>query len=315
MLFVGLAVLVKAADYLIDGASGLARRYGVPPLVIGLSVVALGTSMPEFFVNVISALQGSTQVAMGNVVGSNIANLFLILGVAALIRPPRLAHSTVWKEIPFSLVAIIALLVLTNVALLDGTATTHLSRSGGIILLLFMAVFVYYLIGLARDAPADQADESGVIAMKPLKLYVFIFGGIVGLYFGGKWTVDGATSIAASLGMSEYLISATIIALGTSLPELVTSVKAALKGNSDMAVGNIVGSNIVNIFLILGVTSVVAPVELPNGINVDMLVLAAGTVVLFLSMFVGKVSHFGRLSGGVFVGSYFVYVGYLISRG
>jgi cation:H+ antiporter len=314
LLAVGLVILIKGADWLVDGASGLARSVGISNLVVGLTVVAFGTSLPELIVNSIAAINGSTGLALGNVIGSNLANTLLILGAAALIFPPKLAKSTVWKEIPFSLLAALVALVMVSDVLLDAASEATVARTEGIILLLFLAIFLYYLAGLAiQDAQEGRLDEDEE-RMPWVKALVLIVVGAAGLYLGGTWTVEGAVTIARSLGMTEFLISATIIAIGTSLPELVTSVKAALRKESDIAVGNVVGSNIFNIFGVLGVTAIIRPVEVPRGAAIDLLFLAAVSVFLFVTMFLGAKHKLGRVEGGLFIALYIGYLAFMIFR-
>jgi cation:H+ antiporter len=325
-LLIGLVLLSKGAASLVDGASAIASRLGVSPLFIGLTVVAFGTSLPEFFVNVVSAMRGSTDVALGNVVGSNLANILLILGITAVISPPKLAHSTVWKEIPFSLLAALAILVLANDFLIDGIATFVITRSDGVILLLFMTIFMHYLVSMALRGNGNGMENSGVEGSGPETLpasaatsqgrsVALVLLGAALLYVGGDWTVRGATAIARDLGLSDFLIAATIIAVGTSLPELVTSVKAAVRKNTDLAVGNVIGSNIFNIFWILGITAVIQPIELPAGINLDLSVLVGASLLLFLFLFVGRRHEFKRWQGWTFLVGYALYMGFIIVRG
>lgn len=314
MLVAGLFILIKGADWLIDGGSTLARRLGVSNLLVGLTVVAFGTSMPEFFVNVLSALSGSTSLAMGNVVGSNLANLLLILGIVALIKPPKIAHSTVWKEIPLSLLAAVALWVMALDVHLDGAAQDILTRSEGLVLLLFMVIFFFYLVSMGlSDRSAADLPESGHKASAGRAVF-WVVAGVAGLYLGGRWAVEGAVMIARLAGLSEYLIAVTIVAIGTSLPELVTSVRAALKGNSDLAVGNVVGSNIFNIFWIMGITSLISPVPIPAGAALDLIVLVVASSVLFIFMFVSRRHELERWQGVLFFISYLAYVSYLVVK-
>ena len=247
LLAAGIMLLSKGADWLVDGASSLAKKLGVPTLVIGLTIVAFGTSLPELIVNVIASMQGSSDIAIGNVVGSNIANILLILGISALSRALKIHRSTVWNEIPLSLLAAIALFAYSSRTFLDD-ASAVITKSDGIILLLFFGIFLYYVatMALSTGLKADK-EKTGTMPRSIIAIAL----GIVALYFGGRWVVEGAVILASSMGVSEYLISATIIAVGTSLPELFTSISAARKGEDDMAVGNIVGSNIFNIFFII----------------------------------------------------------------
>lgn len=301
--------MVKGADYLIDGSSSLAKRLRVPSLIVGLTIVAVGTSLPEFVINIFSAVGGSTELAFGNVVGSNIANTLLILGVVALIRPPKIAHSTVWREIPFSLLATIILAILVNISLLSRNGISSLTRIDGAILLSFLAMFLFYLYKAASKSRYALIDKQMEIELlSNAKTVIYLIAGIIGLYLGGNWTVNGAVSIARSFGVSEFLISATIVAFGTSLPELVTSYRATLRSDSDLAVGNVVGSNILNIFLVLGTTTIIAPVVLPQDINIDIAFLTTSALLLFIFLFVGQKHVLKKWQGAVLLSGYTFYV-------
>lgn len=324
-VIVGLGLLVKGADWLVDGASSLAKRIGMSDLTIGLTVVAFGTSMPELVVNVTSSLSGASDIAIGNVVGSNTANILLILGVSALITNIAVQTSTVWKEVPFAMLAAIVLFFLANDTLLDGESVAGLSRSEGLTLLAFFFIFLWYIAGMRRNDPASQ-DEG--IHMRSLRTSCGLFvAGLLLLVGGGKLTVDGAVTVAQAFGVSQALIGLTIVAIGTSLPELATSVIAARKGRADIAVGNIVGSNIFNIFWILGVSATIAPLPFQPAMNVDLLVTIGATVLLFFAVHTGfvhkrllfwkqKENHvIERLDGVLMLGAYIAYVAYLAWRG
>lgn len=313
---IGIILLVKGANWLVDGASSLAKKLGVPTLVIGLTVVAFGTSMPELIVSLLGAFGGEADVAFGNVVGSNIANLLLILGAAALIRPPKLQVSTIWKEIPFSLLAAFVLLIIANDLLIDGINISSLTRVDGLVLLLFFLIFIYYVFGAARAKRNNLKKGKLVIERRSLATIItLVAGGAFALFLGGRWTVDGAVAVARSLGVSDFLIAATVVAVGTSLPELVTSVKATLKNNFDLAVGNVVGSNIFNIFWILGATALVAPIKIPPAINFDIIFLALITLLFFLFMFVGERHKLDRWQATLFLLLYAGYLAFIIGRG
>lgn len=315
LFVIGIFLLLKGADYLVDGSSSLAKKFKIPTLVIGLTIVAFGTSMPELVVNLLAALSGKSDIAFGNIVGSNIANILLILGVTALMVPLKVQHSTTWKEIPFSLLAAIAILIFANTLYLDNLTNNTILRSEGLILLLFFGIFLYYVFELTRKGKDNLEDKNIEIKkLSSLKITSYIIGGLIALYFGGKFTVDGAVAIARLLGMSEYFISLTIVAVGTSLPELVTSIIAAKKGDADMAIGNVVGSNIFNIFWILGISSLITPITIPTFASIDLLVLVATTFALFFFMFIGKKHELERWQGIVFVISYVFYIAYLILR-
>lgn len=314
LFFVGFGILIKSADLLVDGASSLAKRLGVSALVIGLTIVAFGTSAPELIVNVIASIKGNTDIAIGNILGSNIANILFILGVSAVIYPLAVKKGTVWKEIPLALLAVVVLAFMVSDAFIDAGSISALTRIDGLILISFFAIFLYYVFGISKVEP--------VIAIKTmprvrslLLSYVMICGGLVGLVIGGKWIVDGAVAIASSFGMSEALIGLTIVAVGTSLPELATSVVAAYKKNVDIAVGNIVGSNIFNIFWVLGVSAVIRPLPFSQMLISDVLVTVIATFLLFIFLFIGKRHIFERWQGICFIILYVWYVVYVVIRG
>ena len=314
LFIVGFYVLIKGADILVEGSSSLARRFNISDLVIGLTVVAFGTSTPELFVNIIASLKGNTDIAIGNVLGSNISNIFLILGISSLIYPLRVTQGTVWKEIPFSLLAIIALGIMVNRPFIDNAEQSIISRSDGLLLLLFFSIFIYYSCSIAADL--EGMDEHVPSAEYPiLRSVIMVVIGFVCLILGGKWIVDGAVKIATSFGMSESLIGLTIVAIGTSLPELATSATAAYKKKADIAVGNVVGSNIFNILFVLGISSVIKPLPFALSNNVDIIVVIIASLLLFFSMFTGKKNSLDRWEGAVFLVLYLTYIVFLIYSG
>lgn len=317
LFFVGFVALIKGADLLVDGASSLAGRLGVSALVIGLTIVAFGTSAPELVVNLLASWQGNTDIAIGNVLGSNIVNILLILGISAIFYPLAVQRGTVWKEIPFALLAVVVLAVLANDVAIDGLTASDLSRSDGIVLLSFFIIFLYYIFGLTKQesAIADSTVEKAEPQFTMLRSSMMVLVGIVGLVVGGKWIVDGAVAFASSFGVSEALIGLTIVAIGTSLPEMATSVVAAYKKNVDIAIGNVVGSNIFNVFWILGVSSLIRPLPFAPALTTDLLVTVGATLVLFLALFIGKRHTLERGQGIMFVILYIAYVGFLIMRG
>ena len=308
LLIVGLILLVKGADWLVDGASVLAKKNNVSDLAIGLTIVAFGTSAPELVVNVVAASGNYPDIVFGNIIGSNNFNLFVILGLSGLIIPLSVQSSTVWKEIPYSLFAAIALFFLANNYFLSDSK--ELSIWDGGILLVFFAAFLYYV---ATQLKSEQSTESlDIKHYSTQKIWGLIVIGLIGLVGGGKLVVDNAVSMAQSLGVSEKIIGLTIVAAGTSLPELATSVVAAMKKNADIAIGNIVGSNIFNIFLILGVSGMIRPLEYNPSFNTDLYLLAGGTIFLFLAMFTGKKHKLDRWEAFVLLATYLLYTGYLI---
>lgn len=314
LLFViGLGLLLAGAYALVEGGSSLALRLGISELAVGLTVVAMGTSAPELLVSLLSAFQGATDIAVGNVVGSNLANTLLILGMAAVITPLTLEKTLRWREIPFALLAALILAVLANDRFLSNTPGSVLDRGDGLALLGYFALFMYYVFSVAKrnqDSGGPTPRQKGV----PVSM-LLVAVGIAGLALGGHWLVQGAKTIAAALGMSQALIGLTIVAVGTSLPELATSVLAALKGNADMAVGNVVGSNIFNILWILGVTATITPIAYNQVLNFDIWLLAAVTILFFIFTFTGKRHKVDRREGLLFVVFYAGYLGFLVWRG
>lgn len=325
-IILGLVILVLGADGLVRGASSLAAKLRISALVIGLTVVSFGTSAPELTVNIVSALQGSPDLAVANVVGSNIVNILLILGVCAIIVPLSVKSSTVWKEIPLALLGVILVGIMANDRLFDGVPFTALTRTDGIALLALMAIFMYYIFGMAksdREIAADAKIDASLNKDQDTKIKQYGVAvsigltvlGLVGLVAGGRLLVSGAIDIAKSAGLSEALIGLTIVAVGTSLPELATSVVAALRKQADIAIGNVVGSNIFNVFFVLGATSTILPLPISNALNFDILVSIIATGLLFLFMFTGGRRKLVRWEGVVFVALYVAYITYLVIRG
>jgi cation:H+ antiporter len=321
----GLVILVLGAEGLVRGASSLAAKLRISALVIGLTVVSFGTSAPELTVNIVSVLQGSPDLAVANVIGSNIVNILLILGVCAIIVPLSVKSSTVWKEIPLALLGVVLIGIMANDRFFDGVPFTALTRTDGIALLALMAIFMYYIFGMAksdRDHATDKEinaslddDESKIKQYGGLMSVGMTVLGLVGLVLGGRFLVSGAVDIAKSAGLSEALIGLTIVAIGTSLPELATSVVAALRKQADIAIGNVVGSNIFNVFFVLGATSTIAPLPISGALNFDIMVSIVATGLLFLFMFVGGKRKLVRWEGVVFVLMYAAYLIYLVLRG
>lgn len=312
LFLIGFVFLIKGADLLVDGAGSLAKRLGVSDLIIGLTIVSFGTSAPELTVNIIASFKGASEVGIGNILGSNIANILLILGVATMIYPLKIKRELTWKEIPLNFLAVFVLFVLANDVLLDGESHALLSRIDGLVLMSFFAIFLYYTAHLAFTE--KTGIEKG--PSRPLWLsLVMMLAGVVGLTYGGQWVVDGATTIARLLGLSESFIGLTIVAIGTSLPELATSAIAAYKQNTDIAVGNVVGSNIFNIFWVLGLSAVIRPLPVNTAINTDILVLMGATILLFIFSFTGGHHKITRGEGVQFLVAYAAYIVFLVIRG
>ena len=301
LIIIGVALVLKGADFLTEGASALARRMHVPEIVIGLTIVAAGTSAPELFVSVVSALNGTPDLAVGNVVGSNTMNCMLIVGCAAMVAPMTISRSTVRKDIPF---AVMATILLTCIAL-----DNYLGRVDGIILLLGFVVFMAYTLLQAKNGQAEPQTE--VRQLNPWLSLLFLVIGLAMLVAGSNVFVGSASSVAAALGISEGVIGLTVVAGGTSLPELATSVVAARKGQSAIAIGNVIGSNVFNILLILGMTAVISPLQIEGITTIDMAVMLISVILVWLFSFTRFTVE--RWEGALLVGGYLAYLTWLIS--
>lgn len=311
LLAVGLAAVVKGADFLIDGASSLAKRFAIPEIVIGLTIVAFGTSAPELVVNAFSSIAQKSDLVLGNVIGSNVFNTLLILGIAGLIYPLEVQRNSVKKEIPFSFMVTVIFFFLANDVLFFNSTTNRVSRLDGVILLLLFGGFLYYTFGLSKIKPGNS-DEIKLYSQS--KTWIFIVLGFIGLFVGGKLVVDHAVKIAQALHVSEKLIALTIVSMGTSLPELATSAVAAIKKRSDLAVGNVIGSNIFNILFIMGTSTLISPVRYGTVFNFDIYVFGLGTLLLFIAMFTLKARKLDRWEAFLLLSLYIVYMVYIISR-
>jgi len=307
ILFIGFFLVVTGANFLVDGAGALARKLALSDLVIGLTVVAFGTSLPEFAVNVFASIKGSAGIAIGNILGSNIANILLILGVSGIISPLVVTKGTVWREIPLSLLAAILLGVMANDRLIDNAESSALSRTDGLVFLSFFIIFIYYSFTIAKRIEGAEVllPRKELATRKVIALIVF---GLVALILGGKLVVDGAVNLANVLGVSQSTIGLTIVAVGTSLPELATSAAATYKKNSEIALGNVLGSNIFNIFFVLGTSSLIRPLPFPPRNNFDIGIVVFASILLFVFMFTGKKHKLDRWEAGLFLAIYSVYI-------
>ncbi len=312
LLIAGLTVLIFGANYMVEGASALAKKFNISNLAIGLTVVAFGTSAPELVVNTFAAVQGHQDIVFGNVLGSNNFNLFIILGITGLITPLVVQSSTAWKEIPISFIAILVLFILVNDVLIFNSESSVLGRIDGAILLIFFGLFLFYVYKQLKNDPSETEELIKVKALSNLKISIYIIAGLGGLVYGGHLVVNNAIEIAESFGISQKIIGLTVVAAGTSLPELATSVVAAIKKNADIAVGNIIGSNIFNIFLILGASSMLKPIGFDPNFNMDIYVLAGGTIFLILAMFTGKKRILDRWESLIILLFYLAYTTYLV---
>lgn len=313
LIIIGFILLIKGADFLVDGASQIAKKFHIPEIVIGLTIVAIGTSMPELVVSVTSAIEGHSDLSIGNVVGSNIANMFLILGACAIIKPLIFKKETRLFEIPFTIFSTMLLFFLC----VNGTdeQINIITKEEGLILLIFCILFIIYNLIMAKKG--EEFDKEGQILeiktndKKISPAWESIFGiviGIIGLKLGGDLVVDNSVEIAKILGISEKLISLTIVAFSTSLPELITSISATKKGETDMAIGNILGSQIFNILLIIGVSAFLTPIVYSKSYDSNIILLILGTIALGLFPFIGKKNQMTRCNGLIFIVTYIIYL-------
>ncbi len=308
LLVAGFAILIFGANGLVDGSLALAKKFKVPDLAIGLTIVAFGTSAPELVVNLIAVINGHDDIVLGNIIGSNNFNIFIILGLSGMIFPISVQSSTAWKEIPLSFLVLAMLFLLANDFQLD--EGSRISRLDGLVLLAAFTGFLFYVV---KQMQAEESATTGVVV--PLYRILFmIFIGLAGLIIGGQLVVQNSVWIAATLGLSEKIIGLTIVAAGTSLPELVTSVVAAIKKKSDIAIGNVIGSNIFNILFILSISAIVSPIDYDPKFNREIYILAAGTIFLILAMKTGVKRQLDRWEAAVLLLFYLTYLSYLVNQ-
>ncbi len=304
LIVVGFVLLIVGADVLVDGSSGIAKKFHIPEIIIGLTIVSIGTSMPELFVSITSALEGHSDMAIGNIIGSNLSNLLLILGLSATIKPVVFQKETRLYEIPMCLAVTIILMLFCNTG-------SGISRAEAIVLMILFCAFIGYTIYMGKKESQKDIIEIQTEENKnnsSIKNIILIILGILGLKFGGDLVVNNALNVANYFNLSEKLISLTILAIGTSLPELVTSVTAAIKGNSDIAIGNIIGSNIFNILLIIGTSSIITPIVYNSTYNFDFSVLLISTLILSLFPVIPPKNEMSRFNGIVYLAIYVLYM-------
>lgn len=311
-LLAGLALILLGANILTDGSASVAKRFNISDLVIGLTIVAFGTSAPELVISVLSSLKGSAEMAIGNVVGSNIFNILMIIGCTALVMPMKVGDGTMSKEIPLVILSSLVLTAFANDVLLDGGAANVISRIDGLVLLGFFLIFMRYTFAIARNGGESQEESQEIKLMPVWKSAVFILGGLAGLIGGGQLFVEGASGVARSLGVSESIIGLALVAGGTSLPELATSVTAALKKNPGIAIGNVIGSNLFNIFFVLGCSASIAPLPMGNINNMDMAVLVGSSVLFWLVGWFFRKRTITRPEGALLILCYVAYTTWLI---
>ena len=311
LLIVGFVVLILGADWLVSGASGLAKRLNVPDLVIGLTVVAFGTSAPELMVNLMAAINGVSEIALTNILGSNTINTFIILGISALIYPIKSQKSSRQYEIPWSVFAGLIILVMGTECFGFCGGEAIISRLDGVVLLFIFSLFMYYTLKMAKNNKETQ--EEGFLPMKIWKAVLLIAVGLVALVVGGKVIVINAVSIAQAFGVSQAVIGVTVVALGTSLPELATSAIAAFKKNPDLAIGNVIGSNIFNVFFVLGISAVIRPLPSYSNLWIDASLAALGSLLLLLFVSTNRHKELKRWQGAFFLVCYGVYLVWLLT--
>lgn len=309
LLVAGLALILFGADFLTDGASSLAKRFRISSMVIGLTVVAFGTSTPELSVSVLSALEGNAELSIGNVVGSNIFNILMIVGITAIVAPIAVRRATLTKEIPLAVLS--SVVICANDVLLGTGETNVIDRADGLLMLCFFSIFMGYTFAIARDG--DSAGQPEIKSLPLWRCLIYIVGGLAALIGGGTLFVNGASEIARSLGVSESVIGLTLVAMGTSLPELATSVVAALKKNPEIAIGNVIGSNIFNVFFVLGASATISPLPMGGITNFDLLWLLGASVLMFVAGKYYKERMITRPEGVVMVLAYVAYTGLLIA--
>jgi cation:H+ antiporter len=304
----GFVILLVGANLLVDGASSIGRKMDLSPVVIGFTIVALGTSLPELFINIFASIGGNTDLAVSNVLGSNIINTLFIIGAAAVIFPIKSPKKTTNSLIPISLASALILGLFANFSVFPFSKANTISRIEGGVMVLLIIGFLIYSYHFAKSEKDEQATP-GIKEMSLFKSLIFVAAGIAGLYFGGNWVVDGATFIASEFGISQALIGITIVAVATSLPELVTSMVAALKKNAGLALGNALGSNIFNVFLVLGVSALIKPLPFTGSLNVDLGMVIISNLFLFAAIKIGKGKMVSRGEGVIFM---LIYIGYII---
>lgn len=312
LLVIGFIILIKGADFFVDGASSIAKIAKMPTLLIGLTIVAFGTSAPEAAVSINAALKGSNDIAIGNIIGSNIFNLLVAVGLSAMIRPIKVQKTTIIKEYPLSMYSVALLIILSLDNLFAGNDANLLTRGDGLILLLGFGVFMFYLIEMAVLSKEADDEVEEIVKLPLSKSIIFSILGLVGIVFGGDMVVKSATDIALHVGMSETLVGLTIVAVGTSLPELVTSVTAARKGESDIAIGNIIGSGLFNIFFVLGVSATIHPIAVSSKLIFDFIILAIVTVISHVFAYSKK--EVDKKEGFALTAMYIAYMVYIIIR-
>ncbi len=320
LLIVGLALLLVAANYLVDSSVAIAQRARISNFIIGLTIVGMGTSAPELFVSISSALSGSGDIAVGNVLGSNICNTFLILGLAAAIMPFTIERDNQRRDIPVGIAASVLFMALASDSIIPGISENTISRVDGVFMLVIFVVYMCYVVILKGRNPqqaiadADEQSTSSLTGKHPLLLWVIAVASLAGLILGGNIFLDSAKSLARTWGMSEAVISITIVAIGTSLPELITVIVASCKNNAQLALGNVLGSNVFNMLMIVGVSATIKPITVVSVTMVDFAMALLGAVLTYVVIFTFGKHKFDRIEGFIFIGIYIAYIASLLMR-
>ncbi len=312
LLISGFALVIKGASLLIDGSALIAKKLKISEMAIGLTIVAFGTSLPELVVNVSASFKGSSDLAFGNVLGSNIANVLLVLGFTALLFKVPIRKNTVTTDLPYSIVAALLIFFFANSSFMDRGQEMLISLREGLVLLVFMLL---YLLLVYRVSKQDAEEMDDFEPQKRRYSFFYVLVGIVGLYIGSEWIVNSSTYLSDILQLSESFIGLTVVALGTTVPELATAVVAGKKGSLDMAVGNIIGSNIFNLLWVLAVSAIIAPISYKTTYNIELSIIIVSGLVLFAAIFIGEKWHIGRVTGTMFLLTYFAYLFYIYQRG
>ena len=309
-LVLGFGLLIKGADLLVDGSSSMARKFKVPPILVGLTIVAFGTSAPEAAVSINAAIKGANEIAIGNVLGSNIFNILMVIGFAAIISPLKIQRLTILKEFPFAILSSVIIVILSADIILDGQMTNTITRGDGLVLLGMLCIFMYYLVELAIKS--ESSGETNIKDISTLKSVLYILIGLIGIIYGADLVVKSSSTIALNFGISEKLVGLTFVAIGTSLPELVTSIVAAFKKESDIAMGNVIGSNLFNYLFVIGVSSTIRPINVQPVLLYDASFVVVITIITYIFAITNKTIN--KREGILLVFLYIVYMGYIIYR-
>ncbi len=314
-LILGFPIIIKSADWLVEGSTTFAKKFGISDLVLGLTLISFGTSLPELIISFFSSLRGESELLTANIIGSNLANILLILGLSGMIYPITVKYETVWKEIPLNLMASLIALVLGLDIILNQVENNEISRGDGLILIIFFFVFIYYVFSLLKNKEKNTKHDLNIEKINIPEAILKIILGLVGLFIGGQLIVDNAVNLSLLFGVSQSLVGITIVAIGTSLPEIATSVSASLKKKTDLIVGNVMGSNIFNLLMVLGLNAMVSPIGVHSDFAFDITIVITASFLLFVFMFIGKKQIIEKYQASMLLSLYIFYIIYTIFRG